>query len=87
MLSLIPLLPFAGFLVNATLGRRLPKVVSGGLASLVMLAAFVVAVLQVSALAALSPDARAIVEPVYTWIASGDFHLDVALRLHDQIID
>ena len=33
MLALIPLLPFAGFVVNAMLGRRLPKSVSGGLAS------------------------------------------------------
>ena len=34
MLALIPLLPFLGFVVNATLGRRLPKAVSGGLACL-----------------------------------------------------
>ena len=37
MLLLIPLLPFVGFLVNAFLGKRLPKSVSGGLACLVML--------------------------------------------------
>jgi len=38
MLALIPLLPFLGFVVNSTMGRRLPKGVSGGLASLAMLA-------------------------------------------------
>ena len=32
MLLLIPLLPFLGFLVNAAVGRRLPKAVSGGVA-------------------------------------------------------
>ena len=32
MLALIPLLPFAGFLVNALLRRRLPKSISGGVA-------------------------------------------------------
>ena len=32
MLALIPLLPFAGFLVNGTMGKRLPKSVSGGVA-------------------------------------------------------
>ena len=33
MLYLIPLLPFVGFLVNAAIGRRLPKIVSGLLAT------------------------------------------------------
>ena len=33
MLALIPLLPFVGFLVNAFLGRRLPKAASGSLAT------------------------------------------------------
>ena len=42
MLLLIPLLPFAGFVVNAFFGRRLPKTVSGGIACLAMVAAFVV---------------------------------------------
>ena len=69
MLSLIPLFPFAGFLVNATLGKRLPKSVSGGLATLAMLAAFAVSVLQVMDLAAMAPGGRWIVEPIYTWIA------------------
>jgi len=32
MLLLIPLLPFAGFLLNACFGRRLSKTVSGGIA-------------------------------------------------------
>ena len=44
MLALIPLLPFAGFVINAFFGRRLPKSVSGGIACLVMLAAFGVSV-------------------------------------------
>jgi NADH-quinone oxidoreductase subunit L len=55
VLALIPLLPFAGFLVNATLGRRLPKSVSGGLASLLMLASFAVSVMAVLQLAGLDP--------------------------------
>jgi len=38
VLYLIPLLPFAGFLVNAAVGRRLPKSVSGLLATGVMAA-------------------------------------------------
>jgi len=36
MLALIPLFPLLGFAINASMGRRLPKAVSGGLASLVI---------------------------------------------------
>ena len=81
MLALIPALPFVGFLINATLGKRLPKTVSGGLASLVMIGAFVVSALSVWQLAGLAPDARAIEQTLYTWIASGDVVLDLTLRV------
>ena len=81
MLALIPLLPFLGFLVNASLGRRLPKTVSGGLACAAMLAALAVAVAQVMALAALPPESREISHTVFTWIKSGDFALDLTFRL------
>jgi NADH-quinone oxidoreductase subunit L len=80
-LALIPLLPFAGFLVNATLGRRLPKSVSGGLASLVMLASFVISVMSVMQIAGRPVEARAIQEGLYTWIASGDLKIDVTFRV------
>jgi len=81
VLALIPLLPFAGFLVNATLGRRLPKSVSGGLASLVMLASFVISALSVVQLTRLPVEERAIQELLYTWIASGDLKIDVTFRV------
>jgi len=81
VLALIPLLPFLGFLVNAALGRRLPKGVSGGLACVVMVVSFAVAVLQVLALAGLPADAREIVQTVFTWIRSGDFTLELTFRL------
>ena len=80
MLALIPLLPFAGFVVNATLGRRLPKSVSGGLASLVMLASFVISVMSVLRVAGMRVEERAIQEVLYTWIASGDLKIDVRTR-------
>jgi len=44
LLALIPLLPFLGFLVNATLGRRLPKSVSGGIAITVVIVGTLLAV-------------------------------------------
>ena len=81
MLALIPLLPFAGFLVNAGVGRRLPKAVTGGLASAVMVISFLLAVLQVWSLAALPPESRQINQTLFTWITAGDFSLDLALRL------
>ena len=81
MLALIPLLPFAGFVVNATLGRRLPKSVSGRLASLVMLASFVISVISVMQVAGRPVESRAIQEVLYTWIASGDLKIDVTFRV------
>ncbi|MDP3720463.1 MAG: NADH-quinone oxidoreductase subunit L [Acidobacteriota bacterium] len=81
MLALIPLLPFAGFLVNATMGRRLPKAVTGGLASAVMVVSFLLAVMQVWSLSAMPPESRQINQTLFTWITAGDFSLDLALRL------
>ncbi len=80
MLSLIPLLPFAGFLVNASIGRRLSKSVSGGLACLVLLASFAVSVLETWRLVGMATP-REISQTVFTWIASGDFVIDAAFRL------
>ena len=81
MLLLIPLIPFAGFLVNAGLGRRLSKSVSGALACAAMLASFGVSLAAVSQLVALAPDSRAIVQDVYRWIRSGDLDVEFSLRL------
>jgi len=81
VLSLIPLFPFLGFLVNAAMGRRLSKTVSGGLASLAMLASFVVSAITVWRLAGMPPDGRLIEQSLYTWIESDDLALDLAFRV------
>jgi NADH-quinone oxidoreductase subunit L len=81
MLALIPLFPLVGFLINALLGRRLPKTISGGVASLVMLASFGVAAMSVMQLVGLPAEERVIDQTLYTWIASGDFVLDLTFRL------
>ena len=81
LLALIPAFPAAGFLINASLGRRLPKAVSGWLASLAMLASFVVAVVLVRQVAALGEETRFIQQTLWSWISSGDLQLDLALRL------
>jgi NADH-quinone oxidoreductase subunit L len=86
MLLLIPLLPLVGFLVNASLGRRLSKSISGGIACLAMLAAFAVSVAV--SLPMFGADAHGVEQVVFTWLASGqgEFALQVpfALRL-DQL--
>ncbi|MGQ0733533.1 MAG: NADH-quinone oxidoreductase subunit L [Acidobacteriota bacterium] len=81
MLSLIPLLPFVGFLVNAAVRRRLSKALSGGVACLVMLAAFAISALEVWRLVGLDAGARDVSQTVFTWISSGTFTVDLAFRL------
>jgi NADH-quinone oxidoreductase subunit L len=80
-LALIPLFPLVGFVINASFGRRLSKAMSGGLASLVMVASFVVSVMAVWQLGGLPVGNRAIEQRVYTWIASGDLLIDLTLRV------
>jgi NADH-quinone oxidoreductase subunit L len=79
MLLLIPLLPFLGFAVNAFVGRRLPKSVSGGIACLAMLASFAVSVLAIWSFTAL--DGHWLEATYYTWIPSGDLQVPFRLRL------
>ena len=82
MLLLIPLLPFVGFVVNAAFGRRLPKSVSGGLACLAMVAAFLVAL--VSAWPLLGHGGHPVEQVVFNWLSSGTLRVPFALRL-DQL--
>jgi NADH-quinone oxidoreductase subunit L len=79
MLLLIPLLPLAGFVVNASFGRRLAKSVSGGVACAAMIGAFVVAVMSVLSMTR-SADG-AIQQDVFTWFASGNLQVPFSLRL------
>src|SRR5258705_13994568 len=81
MLLLIPLLPFLGFLVNASLGRRLGKPASGAVACGAMAGAFGVSGAGVWRLVALPPESREIASRIYPWISSGDFTAAFTLRL------
>ncbi len=81
MLLLIPLIPFVGFLLNASFGKRISKAASGAVACGAMAGAFVVALASVWKLVALPVESRAIVNTVFTWIASGDFTAAFTLRL------
>ncbi len=81
MLILIPLLPFLGFLLNASLGRRLSKAVSGGVAVAAMFGSFLASAVSAWSLLALPEGSRVIDQAVFTWIPSGDLQVPFALRL------
>ena len=79
MLSLIPLFPLLGFVINASLGRRLTKSISGGLACAVMIASFLVSV--VLAWGVRGAEASALEFTAFDWMTSGNLHIPFTLRL------
>jgi NADH-quinone oxidoreductase subunit L len=81
LLALVPLLPFAGFLANAGLGRRLAKSASGAIACSAMIGAFAASAVPLWRLVTAAPDSRAIVVPVFTWLTSGNLSVPLTLRL------
>src|SRR6201998_1013712 len=81
-LWLIPLLPFAGFLLNGLLGRRLPKTIVTSIALLAPLGSLLV-VLTASRLG-LQADSLPHVETLGDWINTGALHIDFNLVL-DQL--
>jgi NADH-quinone oxidoreductase subunit L len=83
VLYLIPLLPLLGFVVNATIGRRLSKAASGTVAVGVMAGSFGWSVAKVWQMLHLAPvdGVRAIEEHVYTWIGSGRLTVPFTLRI------
>jgi NADH-quinone oxidoreductase subunit L len=81
MLLLIPLLPLLGFLLNAGLGRRVTKTLAATVACGSMLISFAISTAAVLRLIGLEPEHRAIVQRVFTWIASGEFSAPLTLRL------
>jgi NADH-quinone oxidoreductase subunit L len=73
-LWLIPILPFAGFLLNGLLGRRLPKALINAIAigSVALSFAWVV-----KTLLGLMPLEEKYIEHYYTWIQSGALNIGV----------
>jgi NADH-quinone oxidoreductase subunit L len=81
MLLLIPLLPFLGFLLNASFGRRLSKAAAGAIACAAIAGSFAVSLAAVRTLLAMGPEARVVTQPFFSWITSGDFSVGFTLRL------
>jgi NADH-quinone oxidoreductase subunit L len=83
VLPLIPFFPLAGFLFNATLGRRLSKNVSGLVATGAMGLSFGVSAAAVWRLIQMEPvgGIRAFEDTVFTWISSGGLEIPLTFRL------
>ncbi len=78
MLLLIPLLPLAGFAINAALGRRLSKSASGTVACVAVIGAFVVSVVSAWPVFA---EGRVVSQTVFSWMTSGELDIPFALRV------
>lgn len=83
--ALIPLFPLVGFVIVALFGRRInnEKIV-GSIASGAILASFVTAINVFLGLAARTPEDRSVVVNLYSWIATGDFSVNIAYQF-DQL--
>jgi NADH-quinone oxidoreductase subunit L len=75
---LIPALPLTGFLVLLVAGKRLGDPRAGFLATAMMGAAFLTSVIVFFGLMGKGGEERVFTQSIYTWIASGSFHVDVA---------
>lgn len=83
--ALIPLFPLVGFIIVGLFGKRLAsEKLVGSIASGAILASFVTAVMTFMDLLAMPADARSVIVPVYTWIATGSFSVDIAYQF-DQL--
>jgi NADH-quinone oxidoreductase subunit L len=80
-LWLIPLLPFAGFLINGILGRRLPKALVTTVALLAPLGSFGIVVNAAMAGVAALPHIETL---RHSWINAGTLHIDYSFVL-DQL--
>lgn len=83
-LYLIVLLPLLGFIINGLFGARLKKPLPGAIASLAVLASFIVAVLRFLELASQPETSRQVIETAYTWMSAGAFTVNVSF-LFDQL--
>src|SRR5688500_10186217 len=81
MLVWMPLLPFAGFLINNFGARGLPTRVVGAVAPPAVSAALAASVMAVRALGSLPADAREITQTILTWIGSADVQIPLGRRL------
>ncbi len=83
-LVLIPLLPFAGFLVNGVLRRRLPVGAVGVIACVGPIAAFGIAVaafFEISGMQGIEAKDARLTQTLWTWMSAGSVEVPFALSL------
>src|SRR5947209_3964283 len=80
-LWLIPVLPFAGFLLNGLFGKRLGKGFVTAVALLASLGAAVAGTIAVVQYHAAYPSGERHVDLVYNWLSSGSISADLAFQL------
>ncbi len=73
LIPLVPLFPLIGFLINGFFGKKLSKGLSGSIASVSVLASFIVAVLAFIELNGNATKSHVI--DVFSWINSGDLKI------------
>lgn len=82
LITLVPLFPLIGFLINGLFGKKLSKTVSGGIACLSVLASFVVALLAFLELNGLAN--KSVTVEVFSWIQAGDLKIPFSF-LYDPL--
>jgi len=78
---LVPAFPLAGMLINGFFGKRLGKALAGLVACAVVFASLIVSALVFADLLRRGIHDAPYTVRLFTWIASGDFHVDVALMV------
>ena len=79
-LWLIPFFPLAGFLINGLFGRKFSEKLVGTIGTAAIFASFLTAVFCFIELLGMSPEDRLMINTVYTWMATGNFSVDIAFR-------
>ena len=77
---LIPLLPLIGFVINGSIGGKLPKAVSGGLATAAVFGSFIAAISLFLKVTGAPDDARTFVVPGFQWLGIGADVLNPAIH-------
>ena len=78
---LIPLFPLVGFLILAPFGRRIGNPIAGWIATLMVLASFIVTVLVFASVAGEPAASRLHVENWFTWLTSGQLSIGVGIQV------
>ena len=80
--ALIPLFPLLGFLINGIGFRRVPKGLAGGIATVAVLASFLMSIYLF--LGFLSGENAPIIATLFDWISVGDLHINFSFQI-DQL--